>query len=101
MLQRAILAVTFAFLLVLGQQGAAVHAISHLAEAESQQQDQAPHSPACDECVVYAGLASGMASAEFHFAAPPQAFVPYPQLRVVSTCAARSPYAARAPPLLA
>jgi len=101
MLQRAVLAVLFVLLLVFGQQGAAVHAISHLADLQSQQQDQAPHSPACDECVVYAGLSSGIPGAEFHLPALSQAFIPHPLPQPAGAATAHSPYAARAPPTLA
>lgn len=59
-----------AALLFFGQQGAAVHAISHLAESlpgQSQQDQNLPHSPACDKCVVYAGVGSALATASFDF----------------------------------
>lgn len=49
--------------LLFAQQGAARHNLSHLSEPLSshQQQDkQLPHSPACDKCVVYAGLGSAL-----------------------------------------
>jgi hypothetical protein len=59
-----------AALLFFGQQGAAVHAISHLAEnlpGQTQQDKNLPHSPACDKCVVYAGVGSAVAPAGFDF----------------------------------
>ncbi|MGE5027493.1 MAG: hypothetical protein ACM3JK_03380 [Betaproteobacteria bacterium] len=60
-----------AALLFFGQQGAAVHAIFHLAESlpgQSQQDKNLPHSPACDKCVVYAGVGSAVATTSFSFA---------------------------------
>jgi hypothetical protein len=63
---RALLYVWFAFALLLAQQGGAAHALSHLSEqlpAHSRQQGQdkqLPHSPACDKCVVYAGVGNAI-----------------------------------------
>ncbi len=53
------------FALLFTQQGAATHALSHLNESlpsHSQQDKQLPHSSACDECVVYAGVGNAVAS---------------------------------------
>ncbi|MEN6586680.1 MAG: hypothetical protein ABFE02_11630 [Sulfuricella sp.] len=52
-----------AFALLFAQQGAALHALSHLTEplpGHSQQDKQLPHSPACEKCVVYAGIGSAV-----------------------------------------
>lgn len=66
MLRRMFLIFTLAFLFGLGQQGAAMHAISHYADAQEQQQDKKTHSTAaCEQCVVYAKLASAVPSATF------------------------------------
>lgn len=54
-----------AFALLLSQQGAAVHALSHLGESlpsHSQQNKQLPHSPACDKCVLYADVGAALAA---------------------------------------
>lgn len=54
-----------AFVLLFAQQGAFRHALSHMSEnapAHSQQDKQIPHSPACDECVAYAGVGSAVAA---------------------------------------
>ena len=59
-----------ALLLLLAQQGAAVHALSHLAEsvpAHSQQDKNPPHSPACDKCIAYAEVGGGVHSAPLFF----------------------------------
>ncbi|GAO37213.1 hypothetical protein SCT_2631 [Sulfuricella sp. T08] len=48
-----------AFVLLFAQQGAVLHALSHFADGvptQSQQDKHLPHSPACDKCVVYAGI---------------------------------------------
>ncbi|BCB25208.1 hypothetical protein SKTS_00940 [Sulfurimicrobium lacus] len=53
-----------AFALLFAQQGAAMHALSHLTEplpGHSQQDKQLPHSPACEKCVAYAGVGSAVA----------------------------------------
>ena len=54
-----------AFALLFAQQGAAIHALSHLAEqlpSQSRQDKQLPHSPACDKCVAYTGVGSAVAA---------------------------------------
>lgn len=66
MLRRMLLIFTLAFLFGLGQQGAAMHAISHHADGQEQQQDKKTHSTAaCEQCVVYANLASAVPSSTF------------------------------------
>jgi hypothetical protein len=53
------------FALLFTQQGAAIHALSHLSESlpsHSRQDKQLPHSPACDECVAYAGVGNAVAA---------------------------------------
>jgi len=65
MKSRWLLHLCFALSLLFAQQGAARHALAHLAEnlpAQSQQEKHLPHSPACDKCVVYAGIGSAAAS---------------------------------------
>src|SRR5512143_2785999 len=60
-----ILIALLAFALLFAQQGAALHALSHLAEppaGQSQQDKHVPHSPACEKCVVYAGIGGAVAS---------------------------------------
>ena len=54
-----------AFALLFAQQGAAIHALSHLSEqlpSQSQQDKQLPHSPSCDKCVAYTGVDSTLAA---------------------------------------
>lgn len=89
--------------LLFAQQGAALHALSHLSEPlpnHSQQDKQLPHSPVCDKCVVYAGVGSALTASALaipgavaqipHLATTPSA----PQSRHVRL------YHARAPPTL-
>jgi len=67
---RLLLSLWLAFTLLFAQQGAVLHALSHLAEgtpAQSQQEKHLPHSPACDKCVVYAGIGSAASSAPLAF----------------------------------
>lgn len=59
MRSRLLFSLWLAFVLLFAQQGAALHALSHFADgvpAQSQQEKHLPHSPACDKCVVYAGI---------------------------------------------
>ena len=100
MLRRMFLIVTLALLFGLGQQGAAMHAISHYADAQEQQQDKKTHSTAaCEQCVAYAKLASAVPSIAFvlppstgeYFAIATQAVTVGP-LHLLA-------YSARAPPI--
>ncbi|MFN3398354.1 MAG: hypothetical protein ACK4ZS_07450 [Sulfurimicrobium sp.] len=71
---RLLLFLLLAFALLLAQQGAAMHALSHLAEplpSHSQQDKHLPHSPACEKCVAYAGVGSAVAASGL--ALPPAA----------------------------
>lgn len=91
-----------AFALLFAQQGAAVHALSHLAEplpAQSQQDKQLPHSPACDKCVVYAGVGSALASSGLNI---PSAAVHAQYIATTPPALLSQParlYHARAPPV--
>lgn len=92
-----------AFALLFAQQGAAIHALSHLNGPQSnhsQQDKQLPHSPACDKCVVYAGVGAALASGAM---AIPAAAAPTPRLAITPPVPLTQParlYHARAPPSL-
>jgi len=94
------------FALLFAQQGAVLHALSHLSEpvpAQSQQQQdkQLPHSPVCDKCLAYSSVGSALHSAPPLFHAPGMLSV---QTSVPSAgffTPALFPYASRAPPDLA
>jgi hypothetical protein len=109
MLQKMLLSLSLALLLSIGQQGAVLHELSHFSGTEAlytdsaaaPDQDQAPHSPACEKCLGYAGLGHSITTA-------------ITILPVVSGEANASPdtyhiyqpillraYTARAPPILA
>jgi hypothetical protein len=65
MLPRTMLHIWLAFLLLFAQQGAVLHALSHLPgpfPAQSQPDKQLPHSQVCDKCVVYGQLGAGVAA---------------------------------------
>jgi len=103
MLRRLILTFALAFMFGLGQQGAAVHEISHYADVNpsSQQQDKAPHSPLCEKCLSYSGMASALGAS--HYTPPTLAssfelFTYHSSNHHSPTLAA---YSARAPPVLA
>jgi hypothetical protein len=72
MLHRLFLSFTLALLFGLGQQGAAVHAISHFADwqQDQEQPDKGQHQSTCDKCVVYAELGSAVGTQ--HFVLPTQ-----------------------------
>lgn len=70
---RLLLFLLLAFALLFAQQGAAMHALSHLTEplpSHSQQDKQLPHSPACEKCVAYAGVGSAVAASGLSLSAP-------------------------------
>lgn len=93
-----------AFLLLFAQQGAALHALSHLADGragQSQQEKQLPHSPACDKCVVYAGVASAVASSASPFTVPGAVPVFVAITFLLFLSAPLRPYYSRGPPHLA
>jgi len=94
----------FALALLFAQQGAALHALSHLGEnlpAQSEQEKHLPHSPACDKCVVYAGVGSAAAAAPLVFAAQQGAIILATALFALFFSAPYRPYLSRAPPRLA
>ena len=91
-----------AVLCLLGmQQGAAFHALSHLADDNSTgTQKHLPHSKTCDKCIVYAEVSgAGPTTTHAAFQIPSQFIVtasaalhPFPSLTLPV-------YSARAPPL--
>ena len=64
MIRRALLVFTLALLVGLGQQGAAWHALSHLADSTPGQHhpEKGSHGSTCDKCVAYAALAGTISS---------------------------------------
>lgn len=104
MLRRYLLSFSLVLLFALGQHGAAVHEISHLADlapTSQQQQDKAPHSPVCDKCLSYGKLSAGLGVDYF---TPPllAADFAFNSCAVTGrTCPTLSAYRARAPPRLA
>ena len=91
-------------LLFFGQQGAAVHALSHLAEklpAHSEQDKNLPHSPVCDKCVVYAGIGSAAPSSPLTFAIGETAGIPAAMSFLLFFSPPLHSYFSRAPPRLA
>jgi hypothetical protein len=68
-LRRLLTLLFLATALVLGQQGAALHALSHFGEElSSEEGKQAGHGGACDQCVAYAGFAGALPGSD---AVPP------------------------------
>ena len=104
MKSRWLLHLCFALALLFAQQGAALHALSHLAEtlpAQSQQEKHLPHSPACDKCVVYAGMGSAAAAAppSFDLREAGESFIATQFSPLFSK--PQPAYSSRAPPCLA
>lgn len=103
MLSRFILSFTLALLFALGQQGAALHEISHYADfaPASQQQDKAPHSPVCDKCLSYGELAHALTAHVFSLPFAPTSFEAAIYSDGSHFSSSSRPYAARAPPRFA
>lgn len=64
---RFLLPLLLAFALLFAQQGAAMHALGHILSEQAQQDKQAPHSPACEQCTAYAQLGSALGSSTYSF----------------------------------
>lgn len=65
---RLLLPFFLVFALLTAQQGGAAHALSHALDQTRQQDKQAPHSPACEQCAAYAQLGSALNVGAYDFA---------------------------------
>jgi hypothetical protein len=103
MLHRFFLNLTLALLFGLGQQGVAVHAISHLADWQQgqQQPDKGQHQSPCDKCVVYAELGSAVGTQHATLLAPEHGYQRCDWLLQLVGNSFSHSYSARAPPSLA
>ncbi|PWB58361.1 MAG: hypothetical protein C3F18_02765 [Nitrosomonadales bacterium] len=99
---RLLLFLLLAFTLLFAQQGAALHALSHLSEplsGTSQQDKHLPHSPACDKCVVYAGVGSALAASSLVIPAATLRLQPVAAIQPLLLSQPAPLYLARAPPV--
>lgn len=83
------------------QQGAAVHALSHLAEnthAQAEQEEHLPHSPACEECMVYATIGGAITASSLTFQDAPGVVFGVVGGLFLAFFAPLSAYRSRAPP---
>jgi len=106
MLRKFLFPLALALLFALGQQGALLHEISHVADyapagltSKSNQQDKAPHSPVCEKCLGYAQLAGTMASSQFVLPVSQAAFALFAHDSASHYSLTFTSYSARAPPL--
>jgi hypothetical protein len=103
MRSRLILFVYLAFALLFAQQGAALHALSHLTDGvpnQSQQGKHLPHSPACDKCMVYASIGGAAPSSSLMFATQETTVILAAVLFLLFFSAPLYSYLSRAPPRL-
>ena len=102
MLRRLFLVLTLVTAFALGQQGAAVHAISHIADEQeqSQQQKHLPHSQSCEKCAAYAQLGSAVGVEHQLLLSKAEQQIIAPEHGAHHASLHTSPYAARAPPFL-
>ncbi len=98
---RPVFFLLLAFTLLFAQQGAALHALSHLGEprpTQSQQDKQLPHSPACEKCVLYAGMGSAITSSGLNLPAAVTGSIPDQASPTALLLPTRLPFHSRAPP---
>jgi hypothetical protein len=102
MLRRLFLVLSLVLLFGLGQQGAAVHAISHLADgqSESQQDKKSHHLSFCDKCVAYAALGGVVGASHSVFRLPAGQRSLFFESETQHSSTHTHHYAARAPPIL-
>ena len=103
MLNRVVSTVLLSLALLLAQQGAAWHMLSHLraAPAPSQQGKQLPHPETCAQCLVFAHMGAAASTTFPPFALPTAAPAQPLAVHVVSRATHVSRYRSRAPPVLA
>jgi len=102
MLKRVVSTVLLSLALLLAQQGAAWHMLSHLRTAAASQQDkQLPHPETCAQCLVFAHMGAAASTTfppfDLPSAAPAQPLAVHLIFRATHTPRYRS----RAPPRLA
>lgn len=103
MIRRLFFILSLVAMFGLGQQGVALHAISHLADGqnESQQRDKSlPHSQSCEKCGVYAELGSAVTSGYTLPVLPDQPHEILIERDINRASRQTFQYAARAPPIL-
>lgn len=97
---RFLLPLLLAFVLLFAQQGAAMHALGHILAEQAQQDKQAPHSPACEQCAAYAQLGGALGSSTYSFSLD-AALTEAVRCRTTSFCSTHTlPAVARGPPAL-
>lgn len=103
MLNRVASTVLLALALLLAQQGAVWHALSHLraAPSPSQQDKQLPHSETCAQCMAFAHIGAAATSTIPPFALPDPAPAQPLAIRVVFRATHNAHYLSRAPPAFA
>ena len=86
-----------AFILLFAQQVGAVHTLHHALEGPAQQDQQTPHSGACEQCAAYTHLGNALNVSTYDFTAPVvpvgailQGVVPFHPTQVLAA-AARGP----------
>jgi hypothetical protein len=94
-------ALWLALALVVGQQAAALHALSHATQSFSEKGDSTPAKSHCDACSQFAGFAGALGS---HVSIPPVVIASPPQALIDHDAsvrlARRLAFLSRAPPVL-
>ena len=109
MLRKYLLPLALALLFALGQQGAMLHEISHVADyspaglsadlaTKSNQQDKAPHSQVCDKCLGYSQLAGTIPGSPLVLPVSPTGFLLFTHPSTSHPTLTLTSYSARAPP---
>jgi hypothetical protein len=100
MLNRIVSTVLLALALLLAQQGAVWHSLSHL-RAPSQQDKQLPHSDTCAQCLAFAHIGAAVSSTVPPFVLPDPAPAQPLAVRLVFRARHTPQYLSRAPPAFA
>ena len=102
MLKRVFMLLVLPLLLILAQQGAVTHEISHHAELAplSQQKHQSPHPSVCDKCVAYGEMAGTLNATSFNLPVIKTVDTQIDSYQASSFYFSSSGYLARAPPSL-
>src|SRR5947199_367044 len=100
---RLLLDLILSVLILCTQQGAALHALSHLdgRQQSSQHDKQLPFGQVCAKCAAYLGVGSALSVQHFVFDPPTADRWVASQLSVLAPRLTSRHYAARAPPFLA
>ncbi|MCB5185525.1 hypothetical protein LG201_09960 [Methylobacillus gramineus] len=99
MLRRVLLGYVLSLLLLLSQQGAVTHDISHLRDYSHPAQDQSTHASFCDQCLTYSSLDHATPGLTYSMAGLAGSFLFISSPALVNQSNTFYAYSSRAPPV--